>query len=437
MKNYTTNKMLYQIMDAMNLNVSEIAKFTGWEDKKIIKILNKEEVLTISEIKVLSKCLNLPSSVFFNHDNPISEMLKIAGELYASPERGNFSGSKVGKLIKKLLPGMIMKKLNFEESHYKVEGSIGKGQYAEIAWIALFDTKITNTATRGIYLVFLYSADGKSLYLSLNQGYTYFKEKFKSDKAREEIKKMAHIIRNNISYEISDYISSIDLNATKSLGKGYEAGHILGIKYELDNMPEDKYIIKDLLDLLSIYKFSLSLFSERSIEDFYDFLVAEEKGLINLQTIETEINTSNAPKIDQIKIIDEPRKKQKAIIDSQGIRHFPRDPTVAANALAEGKFLCAYDDSHFTFISKKSEHMYVEAHHLIPISLSDNFDNSLDVEANVIPLCSICHDCIHHGTNDDRTKLLKKLYHKRKDRLEKAGISISFEQLLLFYDIKQ
>lgn len=61
-----------------------------------------------------------------------------------------------------------------------------------------------------------------------------------------------------------------------------------------------------------------------------------------------------------------------------------------------------FDHSHFTFKVKNSNHMYVEVHHLIPISKSDEFKTSIDVEANIISLCSVCHDRIYHGTDEDR-----------------------------------
>ena len=130
-----------------------------------------------------------------------------------------------------------------------------------------------------------------------------------------------------------------------------------------------------------------------------------------------------------------PKAKQEAVIDDKGTRRFPRDPKVAARALIQGEYLCTYDNNHFTFTAKNTTHMYVEAHHLIPISESDRFVTSIDVEANIVSLCSVCHDCIHHGTDEDKLKLIKKLYNERKERLEKAGVYVSIEQLAGFYGI--
>ncbi|MDI5789132.1 DUF3578 domain-containing protein [Bacillus licheniformis] len=39
-----------------------------------------------------------------------------------------------------------------------------------------FLKNLTTSATRGYYIVYLFSADGSGVYVSLNQGWTYFKE---------------------------------------------------------------------------------------------------------------------------------------------------------------------------------------------------------------------------------------------------------------------
>lgn len=71
--------------------------------------------------------------------------------------------------------------------------------------------------------------------------------------------------------------------------------------------------------------------------------------------------------------------------------------------------------SHPTFIRKKSDKKYTEPHHLIPMAFSDEFDVSLDVEENIVSLCSNCHNQIHYGKDAD--VLLRKLYEERKDEL--------------------
>ena len=108
-----------------------------------------------------------------------------------------------------------------------------------------------------------------------------------------------------------------------------------------------------------------------------------------------------------------------------------RDANVAYNALKMANFKCEYDSSHISFLRKKSNEIYMEGHHLIPLEFQDKFDVNLDVEANIVSLCSQCHNLIHYGCEYET--LLKKLYDSRIERLKQCGINITFEQLVEMY----
>ena len=68
---------------------------------------------------------------------------------------------------------------------------------------------------------------------------------------------------------------------------------------------------------------------------------------------------------------------------------------------------------------------------MIPMAFQDQFDVSLDVEENIVSLCSNCHNEIHYGR--DANTLIEILYSERKAVLEKAGIVISMSDLLAMY----
>ena len=65
------------------------------------------------------------------------------------------------------------------------------------------------------------------------------------------------------------------------------------------------------------------------------------------------------------------------------------------------------------------------------MAYSDMFTFSLDVEENVVSLCSNCHNQIHYGR--DYKDMLKKLYDERIEKLKKVGLYITFEELLEMY----
>lgn len=124
-------------------------------------------------------------------------------------------------------------------------------------------------------------------------------------------------------------------------------------------------------------------------------------------------------------------KKKKAPAKVSSSETYPRDTNTALNALKIAEYKCEIDSEHPTFIRKKNNLPYTEPHHLIPMAYSDNFDFSLDVEENIVSLCSNCHNQIHYGK--DVEVILQPLYEKRKDLLARAGIYIAYAELLEMY----
>nr|WP_158588831.1 HNH endonuclease [Butyrivibrio sp. XB500-5] len=125
-----------------------------------------------------------------------------------------------------------------------------------------------------------------------------------------------------------------------------------------------------------------------------------------------------------------PRVIKEAVV-KDGIKVYPRDRQVAINALAHARYKCEIDNDHPTFIRKNSDKTYTEPHHLIPLAFQDQFDVSLDIEENIVSLCSTCHNEIHYGKDADA--LIRILFSERIDVLRRAGIDISLDDLLAMY----
>ena len=87
--------------------------------------------------------------------------------------------------------------------------------------------------------------------------------------------------------------------------------------------------------------------------------------------------------------------------------------------------------SNDLFIRKKDGQYYTEGHHLIPLRYQEEFNYSLDVEANIVSLCPTCHRLLHYG-KDCESKLCE-LLEKRRERLEKCNIFVSQERLIEMY----
>ena len=113
----------------------------------------------------------------------------------------------------------------------------------------------------------------------------------------------------------------------------------------------------------------------------------------------------------------------------------PRDIQKKKNALAHAGYKCEYNEKHQSFLSRATGLPYMEAHHLIPMEYYDSFDASIDIEENIVSLCPNCHREIHHGKN--AAVIVKKLYEQRRPYLQKAGIEIFLNQLLVWYNCKR
>lgn len=127
-------------------------------------------------------------------------------------------------------------------------------------------------------------------------------------------------------------------------------------------------------------------------------------------------------------------KKRTSPVEVKGHKTYPRDRNVALNALSYAGYVCEVDKNHESFIRKNSNEKYTEPHHLIPMRFSDEFEHSLDVEENIVSLCSNCHNQIHYGR--DAHELIEKLYEQRKVLLKKVGLEITLAKLLRMYGIE-
>lgn len=120
---------------------------------------------------------------------------------------------------------------------------------------------------------------------------------------------------------------------------------------------------------------------------------------------------------------------------------YQRDSSLAYEVKKDAKHKCAVDETHKSFITKKSGAVtekfkpYMEAHHLIPMSLQGDFKVPLDVIENMLCLCPNCHREFHYGV--EKEKLITNHFEANKHELSKVGIDISLSKLLDAYKIQE
>jgi hypothetical protein len=89
------------------------------------------------------------------------------------------------------------------------------------------------------------------------------------------------------------------------------------------------------------------------------------------------------------------------------------------------------------FTSKKDDRNYLEIHHLIPQVFANDFNVSIEILCNYVPLCPNCHRKIHFAKDEERKHLITFLYNSRKLELSKEHIQINLEDLFKYYGIRK
>ena len=105
-------------------------------------------------------------------------------------------------------------------------------------------------------------------------------------------------------------------------------------------------------------------------------------------------------------------------------KKWKRSTILRNQAIEYAGYSCEMNHNHNSFIAARTNKMYMEAHHVLPLHLQKHFLHSLDVYANLICLCPICHRRIHYGLFEERKEMIDKIYEERIDRLAKSGLRL-------------
>lgn len=162
-------------------------------------------------------------------------------------------------------------------------GSTGRGRITAAPWIATFDKRITDTATSGYYIVYLFSIDLKRLYLEFGFGATQFKTHFKKKTERyKKIRSAAKELQDRhekkllpiFKEALHGYTSRepIDLAASSSEGlhEAYEQSSIYSVEYLISNLPPENHLINDYNAFLNLYKEIVIDPSSPSMEELFE-----------------------------------------------------------------------------------------------------------------------------------------------------------------------
>ncbi len=137
------------------------------------------------------------------------------------------------RLIEELVP-----------SGHRVKGSVGYGSPADVPWVSVLREGEDSSARDGVYLVYLFAADGSRMYLALAQGVTSVKG------GSAVLTKRSMDIRDAVSAG-ERWVSTVDLRSINALPLKYQAATAYAIPYDHDTLPSSEQLAGDLADMLN------------------------------------------------------------------------------------------------------------------------------------------------------------------------------------------
>ena len=291
------------------------------------------------------------------------------GSQYLLATREKFADHPLAKFIREEAPQAVREVLQAKFSQYIVGASPGKGRWAEVPWIAVFDPAITDSATSGFYVVYLFSAATNDLYLSLNQGTTAVRAEFKA-KALEILRDRAKFMRARLGNNGPFTSTPIALGSSATLPSDYEAGHVIGKRYDAAQLPSEHQLTVDLVDLIGQYQRLVFLGG-------YDTTPDEDQDPVQQQ--ERPLATS----------VDERRQYRLH-------RKLERRSKTSELVKKHHGTICQVCGMSFVDRYGLLGEGYIEAHHLRPLSsLRPGEIVTYDIASDFCVLCANCHRMIH------------------------------------------
>ncbi|WP_079508824.1 MrcB family domain-containing protein [Mesobacillus jeotgali] len=177
-------------------------------------------------------------------------LLKMMNE-YLQAKREPFGGHPLGTFIRNDVPVEFTRLPFVPPTDYVVTGSVGQGVWAHVPWIAIMNRSVTVSTQRGYYIVYLFSEDMSSVYLTLAQGVT--------ETSREAIQIIKEEIRRSVP--LSSKVRKDDdfYLGNSPRAKAYAQSTALYIPYDNENMPDESELLADLEEMINIYENFISI----------------------------------------------------------------------------------------------------------------------------------------------------------------------------------
>jgi 5-methylcytosine-specific restriction protein A len=267
---------------------------------------------------------------------------------------------------------------------YKIQGSPGRGRWAQTVWAAVFDELETDTAQHGFYLVYLFRGDGRGVYLSLNQGTTAVHAEVGGRRYLEVLRDRSAVAAGLLAVGGLHglQLGPLDLGGSGTLTRGYEAGNVAARFYPTGAVPDDATLGGELTRFLTLYRHLLE--TKDSLDE------ADAPGDVEAHV---EADPGDAPPRGG----DRDRGARGAVEAAQLRWHLraERNPRLAREAKRLHGLSCAVCGFNYRERYGALGEGYAEAHHLTPFADLQGRPTTLDPARDFAVVCASCHRMIH------------------------------------------
>lgn len=300
---------------------------------------------------------------------------------YIGAATADFTGHALATFIRKDLRDAVAT-ASGEPDRLIFKGSAGQGNWAKGPWIGIFNPVVTTGAQRGYYPCYLFREDMRGVYLTLNQGMTEAREHYKAD-AKTALRARAVNFRAMLGGEKSFTALEIDLapGSPSNDTAFYEAGNICATYYQVNAIPTEETLVRDLRAMLRLYE---------------TLIQGETDSDVTLE------NEGDAP--SDLQLEDATKFRMHKRIE--------RNATLAKKVKQKKGCTCEVCGLAFDRLYGAIGSGYIEAHHLRPLSSLKGTKVAMDPKTDFAVLCANCHRMVHRsGVIDDIQRFKREHYH--------------------------
>jgi 5-methylcytosine-specific restriction enzyme A len=305
----------------------------------------------------------------------LSAALRRIGGQFAAAKTESYDKHPLAQFIRQDAAEALATALGELSSNLLCHGSAGAGKWADVPWLAVFDPIVTDSATRGYYVVYLFNVAGSEVHLSLNQGTTAVRKEFKRT-ARAVLQDRAALMRARLPEFVANFsVYDLELGSGGTLPRDYEAGHAFGVAYSLAALPSEQELRSQLQHMVRGY---LALTFRGGLEP----------------SPETEADDP---------VLPPGTPPDLALLEIRRYRYhrrIERNPTTGEKVKAVHGHRCQACGLLFTEVYGPLGEGYIEAHHLRPLSsLDEGISVAYSPKDDFAVLCANCHRMIHRTSD--------------------------------------